>query len=105
MPSPVENHITINVRTTEFQELTNQLDELLVLLRRSNEIAGESRDQLIAEIKAGRALLEAPKTDPKLVDLFLRRPLRFICKTGSGAIIGVAATAALALLGKVTGLW
>jgi hypothetical protein len=101
----VQNYITINVRTAEFIELNNKLNELLGLLRRSNEISGEARDQLIAEIKAGRALLEAPKADPKLLDILLKRPLMFIGKTGSGAIIGVTATAALALLGKVTGLW
>jgi hypothetical protein len=57
----VQNHITINVRSAEFGELNKKLDELLALLRRSNEISGEVRDQLIAEIAAGRTLLTAPK--------------------------------------------
>jgi hypothetical protein len=69
------------------------------------EFSGMTRDQLIAEIKAGRALLEAPKPDPKLIELLLKRPLMFIADKGGGALIGAAAAAALALLGRLTGLW
>jgi len=101
----VHNHITINIHNVEFREFNSKLDDVIRLLRISNEISGETRDQLIAEIKAGRALLAAPKPDAQLIELLLRRPLLFIGKTASGAIIGVAATAAVALLGKLTGLW
>src|SRR5205807_479226 len=59
-------HITININSIEFRELNSKLDDVIRLLRGSNEISGETRDQLIAEIKAGRALLQAPKSDPKL---------------------------------------
>ncbi len=101
----VQNHITININSTEFRELNSKLDDVIGLLRSSNEISGEVRDQLIAEIRAGQALLEAPKPDPELIDILLKRPLLFIGKTASGAVIGATATAALALLGRLTGVW
>jgi hypothetical protein len=101
----VQNHVTININSIEFRELNSKLDDVISLLRSSNEISGEARDQLIAEIKAGRALLAAPKPDPKLIEILLKHPLMFIVKTASGAVIGAAATAAVALLGRLTGAW
>jgi hypothetical protein len=101
----VHNHITINVRGAEFGELNEKLEELPVLLRRSNEVSGEVRDQLIAEITAGKVLLTAPKLDPKLIEALLKRPLMFITEKAAGAVVGAAAVTALALLGKITGLW
>jgi hypothetical protein len=101
----VQNHVTINVRSDEFRELNGKLDELLTLLRRSNEISGEVRDQLAAEIAAGKALLTAPKIDPSLIELLLKRPLTFIVEKASGAVIAATAIAALGLVGKLTGLW
>ncbi len=104
----VQNHITINVDSTEFREFSAKVDEVLTELRRSNEFAGAAgqvRDQLLAEITAGMAILQSPKPDPKLIDLFLKRPLLYIADKGAGVVIGAAATAALALLGKATGLW
>jgi hypothetical protein len=65
----VQNHVTINVRSDDFRELSAKLDEVLSLLRRSNEISGEVRDQLAAEVSAGKALLAAPKMDPGLIDV------------------------------------
>lgn|SRR5262245_44986982 len=100
----VQNHITI-VQSADFRELNAKLDELTNQLRRSNEISGEVRDQLIAEITAGKALLAAPKPNATLIELLLKRPLAFIVKQGAGTIVGTIATAALALLGKLTGLW
>jgi len=101
----VQNHITINVHSTDMRELNAKLDALVTELRRSNEISGEVRDQLLAEITAGKALLTAPKPNATLIELLLKRPLTFIAKQGAGTIIGTIATAALALLGKLTGLW
>jgi hypothetical protein len=101
----VENHITINVQSADLRELNAKLDELLSHLRRSNEISGDVRDQLIAEIRAGKALLTAPKPNATLIELLLKRPLTFIAKQVAGTVIGRIAGAALELLGKLTGLW
>lgn len=59
-PIVVHNYITINVQAAGFREFAANLDVLVRLLRQSNEIAGETRDQLVAEITAGRTILTAP---------------------------------------------
>jgi hypothetical protein len=101
----VQNHITIDINSAEFRDFNSKLDDVIGLLRRSNEISGEARDQFIAEIKAGRALLEAPKVNPKLIELLLKRPLTYLADKATGALMGAAAATALMLLGKLTGLW
>jgi hypothetical protein len=67
-------------------------------MRRSNEIAGEPRDQLVAEMRAARALLEAPKPDPKSIEILLIRPLKWKGEKGGRAIVGALAVEALHLL-------
>jgi hypothetical protein len=102
----VQNHITINVASTEFLEFSARWTRCFPNSAAQTSLpcpAGEVRDQLLAEIKAGMAILRSPKPDPKLIDLFLKNPLLYIADKGAGVVIGAAATAALALLGKATG--
>ena len=40
-----------------------------------------------------------------MIDLLLKRPLLYVTEKGAGVAVGAMATAALALLGKLTGLW
>jgi len=97
----VQDHISINVQSTEFQEFSAKMDELISELKKSNMIAGEVRDQLIAELTAGRTLLSAPKPDRKMIDLLLVKPLMYIADKAASAAIG--ALAALAV-GKLLGM-
>src|SRR5262249_50577691 len=97
----VQNQITINIHSTEFRKFEAKLDELLEAIRRSNEISGEVRDQLKAEITAGRTLLKAPKVDRGWIDLLLMKPLKYIADKGGSAVIGKLATAALDWLLKL----
>ena len=97
----VQNQITINIRSTDFQKFEAKLDELLEAIRRSNEISGEVRDQLKAEITAGRTLLKAPKVDRNWIDLLLVKPLKYVIEKGGSAVIGKLATAALDWLFKL----
>lgn len=99
------NHITIDQGRAEFSEFSTKVDDLLTLLRESNEFSGEVRDQLIAEILAGRALLGAPKVDPILLERFLANPLKYIAKKTSETPIGSLTVAMLMLLGKLTSWW
>jgi hypothetical protein len=99
----VENHITTNVHGTDFREFNAKIDELLSELRRSNEIAGDVRDKLVGEITAGMAILRAPKSDPKMVDLLLVQPLKYIEDKAAGPVIGAAALAALRPLASWSG--
>jgi hypothetical protein len=101
----VYNHIIINPDSNEFHALAAKIDELISLLHQSNEIAGETREKLIAEMQAGMTILKSPKPDPKMIDLLLKMPLLYISEKAGSAMIGAAAVGALMLLGKVTGLW
>jgi hypothetical protein len=101
----VENHITINIGSRDFRELCTIMEELRDELRRSNQIAGEVREKLIGEMEAGMAILRTPKPDPKMVDMLLVGPLKYIGDKAAGPVIGALALAALAALGKVTGLF
>jgi hypothetical protein len=98
----VQNYITINVHSAEFKELNAKIDELLTELTKSNVIAGEVKDKLIAEINAGRTLLSAPKPDRNIIDLLLVKPLLYIADKGATAMIGGLASLLLArLLGMI----
>jgi hypothetical protein len=97
----VQNQITINIQSTEFRELNKKLDALLEAIRRSNEISGEVREQLKAEITAGRTLLTAPKTDRTWIDLLLVRPLKYLSEKVGSAVISKLATDALGWLLKL----
>jgi hypothetical protein len=74
----LHNYITINLDSAAFREFNTQMNDLLLLLRQSNEISGETREQLIAEMKAGMEILTSRKPDPKLNDLFLKRSLLYM---------------------------
>jgi hypothetical protein len=93
-PLVIRNVVIIDVRSAAFRESDAKLDEIVSLLRGSNEIASDTRDQLIAEITAGRTLLKAPKLDRNLIEILLLRPLRYLAdKAGSAFIGGLAAEA------------
>jgi hypothetical protein len=98
----VHNHITIDLQSAEYREFSTKVDDLLTLLRESNEFSGEVRDQLIAEISAGRTLLSAPKADPILIERFLTNPLRYIANKTVGTAMAVLTMALMILLGKLT---
>jgi hypothetical protein len=74
--------------------LVNQLSE-------SNEISGDLRKQLLAEIAAGREVLKAPKANRDLIKLLLIEPLTFIAKAVAGSVIGILAGEALEWLMKM----
>jgi hypothetical protein len=95
------NHITIDHGSAEFTEFNTKVDDLLTLLRESNAFSGEVRDQLIAEILAGRTLLGAREVDPILLERLLAGPLKYIAKKSSETPIGALTVAMLTLLGKL----
>jgi hypothetical protein len=97
-PLVVHGALVIDVRSAEFREFSAKLDDLVREMRHSNEIAGETRDQLIAELQAGRDLLIAPKADRKWVDALLVHPLKWLAEKAGSAIVGGLALEALKLL-------
>jgi hypothetical protein len=104
-PITVKNFITININGEDYEKLGETMDRLLVELRQSNTIAGEIRDKLIAEMEAGLKILASPKPDPKLIEVLLIRPLKYIGDKTAGPIIGALALAALAAIGRMTGMF
>ena len=74
---------------------------LLDELRRSNEISGEVRDQLLSEMRAGREILNGPKPQRGLIDSLLVKPLKYLIENAGSTIIGKLAGAALDWLLKV----
>jgi hypothetical protein len=101
-PITVQNHITIN--GADFHEFEAKMNEVLAELRKSNEIAGEVRDKVVAEMNAGMTILKSPKPDPRVIDLLLIRPLKYLGDKGGGAAIGALATMALAVLLRMMGI-
>jgi hypothetical protein len=39
------------------------------LIGKSNEIAGEVRDKVVAEMNAGMTILKSPKPDPRVIEI------------------------------------
>ncbi|MFZ0150683.1 MAG: hypothetical protein WAM72_20550 [Xanthobacteraceae bacterium] len=97
-PLLVHGYISINVWSAEFRKSDANLVELIRLLRESNEIAGDTRDQLIAELTAGRVMLTAPKADRNLLEILLIIPLKYLADRAGSAVMGAVADEALHLL-------
>ena len=97
----VQNHITINIQSDNFKQFNGIMGGLLDELRRSNEISGEVRDQLLSEMRAGREILNGPKPQRGLIDSLLVKPLKYLIENAGSTIIGKLAGAALDWLLKV----
>jgi hypothetical protein len=94
----VQNFVTINVNGTEFQQFNAKIGDLIEALRGSNEIGGEVRAKLVAEITGGQALVKGPKPQRSLIEILLLNPLKAILVIAGSTIIGELATEALHLL-------
>ena len=99
----VQNHVTINIRSNEFGQFNKNMEALIAELRRSNEISGEVRDQLLSELRAGREIISGPKPERGLVDVLLLKPLKWLAEKSGSAIIGKLAGDALAWLLRMIG--
>jgi hypothetical protein len=91
----VQNFVTINGGSVEFRNFNSTMNGLVNRLSVSNEISGDVRDQLLAEIAAGREILKAPKANRDLIKLLLIEPLTFLAKTVASSVIGTLAGEAL----------
>ena len=98
VPLVISGHVRIDVRSAEFLEFSAKIDLIIGLLAESNEIAGDTRDQLLAEIKAGMSILTAPYADQNLINVLLKEPLVWLAGAASTGIIGGLAYDAVQLL-------
>lgn len=97
-PLVVNGSLQIDARSPELRQLNAKLNHIIRLLSRSNAIAGDTRDQLVAEIRAGKALLAAPKPNVDLIKVLLVHPLTFLAKVAATAVVGACALEALHLI-------
>jgi hypothetical protein len=94
----VHGYLQVDRRSEEFRALNTKLDTVLEELRKSNEISGVLREQLVSEIEAGRRILESPRPDRGLVKVLLVHSLRWIIAAAGGGIVGTHADEALSML-------
>jgi hypothetical protein len=97
-PLVVLEYLRVDRRSVEYAELNAKLDAILTQLRGHNEIAGEVRNQLIAEIQAGRLILASPRPDPNLIKTLLVGPLKYLALAAASGVIGECANEALHFL-------
>ena len=97
----VQNHVTINLQSEAFSRFANNFESLIGELHRSIEIAGELRDHLLSELRAGGEIITGPKPQRDLIDLFLVRPLKWLSEKSGLAMVNKLASDALAWLIKM----
>jgi hypothetical protein len=101
-----QNHVTINlnIHGGDFRKFKGTIVDLREALLGANAFGPEVRQQVITEISAGAALLEAPKIDRGWIDLLLIRPLTWLSTLPeAGERIAQLALVALDLLNKMIG--
>jgi hypothetical protein len=94
----VEDPVLIDVHSEDFREFVTKLDGFIVAVQRSNDIAREVGDQLVAELKAGREYIAGPKPARKMLDLLLVNPLLWAVGGFAGTFLGEAAKLAFKAL-------
>ena len=98
--------VDLDHNAPEYDKLIQALGDVEQALSQSNDYDDQiDKEQRIAEISAGRELLKATRARAEALIAVIFRALSYLAKKFVDVAIGIAATAALALLGKLTGLW
>jgi hypothetical protein len=97
----VEDPVVIDLNGALFRDFATKMDRLIEAAQKSNEIAGEVRDKLIAEWKSGREYIAGPKPSRKVLDLLLVNPLVWAALGFAGTFVGEAAKLAFKALLKL----
>jgi hypothetical protein len=98
--------VNLDHNAPEYAEADAALEKVEQALKETNDYDDQAdKEQRIAEISAGRRLLQASKASVEALFAVIRRPLSYVAKKFVDNWIGAAATAALALIGRLTGLW
>lgn len=99
----VEDPVSINVHSAEFRDFVASLDRLTEAIQQSNEISVETRQQMMAELKAGGEYLKASKPSRKVVTLLLVVPLTAVATLAANTVVQEAAKLAFKALLKLIG--
>lgn len=98
--------VTLDHNKPEYAETVEALRKVEDAVRETNDYDDlADKEQRIAEIKAGRGLLQAARVRVEALVAVLYRGLKYLSKKFADVSIGEAAKYAFALLGKLTGLW
>jgi hypothetical protein len=98
--------VTLDHNTPDYAETVHSLEKVEHAIQEANDYDDpDDKEQRIAELSAGRRLLQATRARADALIALLYRGLLYLAKRFAEVAIGAAATAALALLGKLTGLW
>lgn len=104
-PSPVpasDRIVTINHNSPDFHELIDALDDVQRSLKSVNDYDDpEEKEQVAAEIEAGRKLLDAPRARALAVAATLGTALGFLAVRFADAVLGKIADVALDKLGHL----
>jgi hypothetical protein len=103
---PSDRIVSLDHNTTEYAEAVKALEDAERTVQETNDYDdAEDKEQRIAELSAGRRLLMAARVRANAFIALVYKALRYLAEKFADHAIGVAATGALALLGKATGLW
>jgi hypothetical protein len=97
--------VPVNHNSAEIRDLEDKLSELLAAVERSNSLRGEPDfDRNLAELSAGKRLLEADAVRPSALSAVLGPPLKWLGDHVAGTAIGMLVTAAAVLLAAHFGI-
>jgi hypothetical protein len=82
--------VSLGHNSPEQKQALEKIDELVEAVKQANDLPGtpEEKEQLVAELSAGRKLLEATKVRVAAVHATLQPALRWILEKAGGAMIG-----------------
>jgi hypothetical protein len=99
--------VALDHNSRGYTETVDSLGQVLDTVQRSNEIGAEepdTRERVVAELDAGKRLLKATQVRAQAVWAVVYPALRWIAGQAGGTILGVAITAAIALLATLLGI-
>lgn len=97
--------VKIDHNSSGYEEALLSLDSVEMALQAVNDIDPVEKEQRVAEIKAGRSLLQATQARAESIISVLYKSLKYITKKFTDHYLGAAAAGALTLIGRLTGLW
>jgi hypothetical protein len=98
--------VLLDHNSADYIDTVQALDKVEQVVQQSNDYQdGDDKEQRIAELGAGRRLLQAIRVRADVVVALLYRGLLYLAKKFADVAIGAVAVAALAALGRLTGFW
>jgi hypothetical protein len=98
--------VPLNHNSQDYADAIEQLDRLEELIRTTNDYPdSDDRDRQVAEISATKRLLSAAMIRAEVAVSLAYKALKYLAKKFIDTMIGKLASSALALIGKITGLW